>query len=244
MLELKILKIGGSIITEKRKDVFEKANEDAIEELCEAIARKPENLILIHGAGSFGHPYVEKFRLREEKNVYGVSLTHLACSRLNGLICQTLSKFGVSPLPIHPITFFKKIGSLQCDLDFILKAVDEGFLPVIHGDMIFCDGKFEVLSGDDIAIHLAEKLSIDRLGFATDVEGILIDGKLVKKLDYSLIEKIGEAEGKSDVTGGMKGKVNKIFSMKKRCEVYIFKGDKESVARFLNGEVVGTQVIL
>jgi isopentenyl phosphate kinase len=121
-------------------------------------------------------------------------------------------------------------------------------LPVLHGDVILntVSGEFEVLSGDEVVTFLCEKLPVSRVGFATDVEGIFVEGKIVRKFDRSLLEKIERNGGenlKSDVTGEMTGKLSKIFKMKASCRVYIFKGDYENVAKFLRGEGVGTEII-
>jgi len=234
---LKILKIGGSVITEKKKNVFNVARLDKIREICEVIARNRENLILVHGVGSFGHPYVEKYKLKERKDVYGVAETHIACKKLNEVICETLLDLGVPVLPIHPLTF-------KFDFEFLKEMIDEGFLLVFHGDMVYNKGRFEVISGDEIVVKLADNLNVSRIGFATDVDGILIDGKVSEKFDKSMLKFISLAVGKSDVTGGMRGKLEKIFNIKRRCDVFVFKGTAENIERFLRGERVGTKVIL
>ncbi len=245
-LGLKILKIGGSVITEKRRDVLDSARTDRIKEICEVIARNPDDLILIHGAGSFGHPYVERYRLEERRDIFGISVTHLACKRLNEMICKTLSDYGVAVLPIHPLLFFKRDIELKCDLEFLKSIVDEGFLPVLHGDMVYNskERRFEVLSGDEITVFLAEKLDVERIGFATDVDGIIYNGKVLDVFDKSMLNSVGFASGKSDVTGGMRGKLERIFNSKIRCEVFVFKGSAENVEKFLRGEEIGTKVIV
>jgi isopentenyl phosphate kinase len=234
------------VITEKSKNVFEKVKAENIREICEAIAEKPENLIVVHGAGSFGHPYVEKYDLKNKKDPLGVSATHLACLRLNEIFSRQLAELGVAVAPISPFNFFKKTPELECDVDFISSVVKEGFVPVLHGDMIYnCETrKFEVLSGDEIVVFLAERLEVDRVGFATDVEGIMYHGEILKIFDASMLESIGFAGEKADVTGGMRGKVEKILRMRRCCEVYIFKGNRESVVRFLKGYEVGTRVMV
>ncbi len=38
-----------------------------------------------------------------------------------------------------------------------------GFLPVLHGDVVFGEEKIEVLSGDDIVVHMAEAFKAKKL---------------------------------------------------------------------------------
>lgn len=49
----RILKIGGSILTDKSQEL--KARPDVILRLAMEISERPEGLVLVHGAGSFGH---------------------------------------------------------------------------------------------------------------------------------------------------------------------------------------------
>jgi isopentenyl phosphate kinase len=47
----KVLKIGGSILTDKTRD--NAARRDEISRVAQEIAARPEDLVLVHGAGSF-----------------------------------------------------------------------------------------------------------------------------------------------------------------------------------------------
>jgi isopentenyl phosphate kinase len=239
--KIRILKVGGSVITDKDEGAFEKLNRDALKEVCRAISESWDGLIVVHGAGSFGHPHVKKYGL----NTLGASKVHLACLRLSEHFCSTLVEFGVAALPIHPMTFYTRTSDLECNVEYITRALNSGFLPVLHGDVIFGKDGIEVLSGDDIVIHLAECIKPSRIGFATDVDGVLLKGKVVERLDIETVERIGyEGREKTDVTGGMLNKIRKVFSMNHRCEVFIFRGDYGNLKRFLKGEKVGTEVVL
>ncbi len=236
-----MLKIGGSVITDKSEGAFEKVRMDKLDEICRVIADFSGELILVHGAGSFGHPQVKKYGIEKP---LGVSNVHLSCLRLNEMLCRKLVSFGVAALPIHPIEVFRK-GRESEFVDLVGEAVERGFLPVLHGDVVFAAKGYEVLSGDNIAVLLAEKLNASRIGFATDVEGILVGGKVVNVFDSSMMSELKGAEKKADVTGGMRGKVEKIVSLlnSSGCRAFIFRGNAENVAKFLRGERVGTEVV-
>ena len=66
--EIYVLKIGGSVLTEKGAEKSARASEiERISEEIAAVMRKWREasmrrmLILVHGAGSFGHPQAMKF---------------------------------------------------------------------------------------------------------------------------------------------------------------------------------------
>lgn len=221
---MRILKIGGSVITEKEN--FETFNEVALEEVSLAIAENYKNLILVHGAGSFGHPHVKKFGLN---NPLSIAKIHDACIRLNERFCKKLIEFNVPAVGLHPMT---------CDLSKVSELLKKGFLPVLHGDVNL---EFGITSGDDLVVELAEKFRAERIGFATNVDGIIVEGKTVKKFTREMkADRIGE----EDATGKMSRKIEKVLGMKHRCRVFIFKGSGENVKKFLKSEEVGTEVIL
>ncbi len=236
-----ILKIGGSVITDKSVGAVNKAKLEEIERIAKDIAENlRDKLILVHGVGSFGHPHVVRYRLKEVKDIGGVAVTHLSCVSLNFLVCSALRKFGLNPIPIHPLSSFKVVdGKLTFDAEYIGAMMDEGFIPVMHGDMVYnvTEKKFEVLSGDRIVVELAKVFKADRIGFATDVEGVIVRGSVVDEL--SSIEFLENVDsGKSDVTGGMRGKVELI--LKYGLKAFVFHA--RDIDRFLKGERVGTLV--
>lgn len=250
MKGLRILKIGGSILTDKSLDVFDAAREKEIRRVAKEVASNPRNVILVHGVGSFGHPYVERYKLKERKDVRGVLETHLACKRLNSLMCDALLDEGVNAAPIHPFSAFRTGETLEFDVSFIFSLLKNNMLPVIHGDMVYnrLKDKFEVVSGDRIVSELVKLLNIKIVGFATDTDGIIVNGKIIEKIDKEslskVIESIGRADSKSDVTGGMRGKLMLMLQIKD-SEVFIFSGLKSgNVAKFLRGERVGTRLRL
>ncbi|MBS7631517.1 amino acid kinase, partial [Candidatus Bathyarchaeota archaeon] len=63
-MSLIILKLGGSVVTEKDKPVT--PNKENIKRLSREIAEAGEGeLILIHGGGSYGHPVADEYNLSE-----------------------------------------------------------------------------------------------------------------------------------------------------------------------------------
>ncbi len=257
--DLIILKIGGSVITEKRKGVFEKPLLGDIRRVSKEVGEWKKrsakgNLIIVHGAGSFGHPYVEKYRLLNTKDLEGVVRTHLSCKKLNTILCEALINSNLKPYPIHPFSSFTigKENELEFDLNRIIYSLEEGMIPITHGDMVYNPDKkfFEVVSGDKIVSELLESLRSTgryriRVGFATDMDGVIIDGEVERTIDTEKFSKLMNSksrdDSKSDVTGGMIGKLSEIFHKSKYAEVRIFNGRRDGeTMKFLNGEAVGT----
>lgn len=234
-----VVKIGGSAITDKKG--FKKARFEAIKSLAKQIAEvRPKNLILVHGAGSFGHPFVVKYKLKEEKNPEGIVRAHMSCVELNSIVCNAMIKYGLKPFPIHPLQTFKlKGGEVLFDVKIFEYALREGFIPVTHGDMVYDEDErfFKVLSGDDITIELARVFKAEKVGFATDVEGVFVNGRLAKYVSWEDLDHLGFAEG-VDVTGGMKGKVEKILKSNIVARIFSLNELKD----FLMCKEVGTLV--
>jgi len=60
-----ILKIGGSVITDKNGELAAKTED--INRIAEEIKRADaENLVVVHGGGSFGHPTAKKYGIKDK----------------------------------------------------------------------------------------------------------------------------------------------------------------------------------
>jgi isopentenyl phosphate kinase len=58
-----IIKIGGSVITNKAiQDSFKK---DVLDNLAQQIKKSKKDIIIVHGAGSFGHILAKKYNLNQ-----------------------------------------------------------------------------------------------------------------------------------------------------------------------------------
>ena len=99
---LTILKLGGSVITDKRaEDGVVKVNE--IQRIAKEISGFKGKLIIVHGAGSFGHPQAKKFALNERFNVSGSIVTHLSVKELCRKVVDILNENGTCAVGVHPM---------------------------------------------------------------------------------------------------------------------------------------------
>ena len=232
---MKILKIGGSLITEKGRGAFEIEREDVMREIAKNVSSTTSDLIIVHGVGSFGHPHVKRYGIG---NANGVVKVHNACLKLNIKFCKILEEYGINPIPFHPLETF------PLNFNILKKFVMKGFTPVLHGDVILEGDKFRVLSGDEIVRLLAENLNPDRVGFASD-SAVIMKGKIVEEINDENIEEVmrnlGTAKGKEDITGGMLKKVNEALKIAEITNVFIFDGLKH-LSDFLLNKNIATRI--
>lgn len=259
--KLIILKLGGSVVTDKNRSLT--PNLPSIERLAEEILRaNPKKLILIHGGGSFGHPVAKNYGIsegfKEKPQLTGFSKTHEAMARLNMILVEKLLEKGLPAFGMPPSSFVvTKSGRIHIFEKRPLKqALKIGLLPVLYGDAVLdIDKGFAILSGDQIASFLAEKMGAFKLIMGVDVDGFYTDdpkrnpsARLILHLTLAELEILKNRIKESDVidvTGGMLGKVSELVSpVLKGIETLIVNASKPGIIyQVLKGEsVVGTKI--
>ncbi len=255
---LTILKIGGSVLTYKNRisTIKRKRLEKIADELKSYLEEKNEKLIVVHGAGSFGHPLAKKYNISDPhsvKNTLGVGLTHASMHRLSLELCNVFLRNG---LPVYPISsgsvLMQKGGRISFfKVDLIHKLLEKDIIPVLHGDVVIDeDTQFSICSGDQIISYLSNKLPTRRILFLTDVDGVYTEDpksspnakllRLLRKRDIQRI-KISTRDYQDDVTGLMMGKLKEIAKIK--GQVLVFNGNKSgNLLRALQGDYPGTLI--
>ena len=226
-----ILKIGGSILTNKDSTESEVDNvslKRIASEIKASLDISPKQLIIVHGAGSFGHPPATKYKIGEafDESEYpqkriGFCETQNEVKKLNMLICEAFIEEGLPVVAIPASSFMiasnKRI--VEGNLDNFKKYLNKGFIPVIYGDVVL-DNELEicVISGDQLIQYLAMNLNPDKVILGTDVDGVY--NKNPKTHDdaiffdkFSSLEDLDTLEGTTnvDVTGGMVGKIKELL---------------------------------
>ncbi len=230
-------------------------------------------LILGHGSGSFGHVEAKKYGTRdgvphhppspngkgtrnedEKRYWHGFVQVRYQAAELTRYTLQALLQVGLSAMPFSPSASMVSSGRKVTahNILTIRKALDAGLLPVVHGDVAFDEQLGgTILSTEDVFAFLAEQFPIQRILLAGIESGVWADfparTKLVKEIVFEEYEAMKAGIGGSastDVTGGMKAKVEEMFSLIQKnhgLTVQIFSAEEEGLlTRALKGENVGT----
>lgn len=248
---LTILKLGGSVITDKRAaDGVVRVNE--IQRIAKEISGFKGKLIIVHGAGSFGHPQAKKFSLNEEFNATGSIITHLSVKKLCGMVVNILNENGICAVGVHPMCcMLADNGRIKTMfLDQINCMLEKGIVPVLHGDVVMdCSLGSSVVSGDQIVPYLAKMMKASLLGIGSATEGVLDDRGLtipvITSKNFGNVKKHIRGSENTDVTGGMLGKVQEMLDLSdSTCTTsHIFDAGKTgNIKRFLKGEKIGTAI--
>jgi len=258
MENLIILKLGGSVITEKSKPFtanYESLNRLA-KEISNAFNSSNFNLILIHGAGSFGHTAVAKYGIdkgiKTKEQIFGFAETQKVMEDLNNIVVDIFQNENLPAIHCQPSSHaVMKSGKLHhMSLDVIKGFLKIGLIPVLYGVPAFDkEQKCSILSGDEIAPYIAKGLEAERVIFGVDTDGILdSNNKVIKEIIPEKFEKIKNYVKElktTDVTGGMLGKLEKILMLVGTgTKVEIVNATKPGIIeRSLKGEEgLGTQI--
>jgi isopentenyl phosphate kinase len=227
--ELVFLKLGGSLITDKRQPLT--AHPATIrrlaKEVAEAIRARPDlGLIIGHGSGSYGHTAAKQHKTQDgvhsREDWRGFATVATIAAQLNGMMMDTLHDAGVPVFRVQPS------ASAQCEdgrlvemaLTPIRQGLANGLVPLVYGDVAFDSIKGgTIISTENLFAYLAMHLLPTRILLAGIEEGVLDnEGCVIPEITpqnmahYEAI--LGGSHG-TDVTGGM---LEKVRVMLRLCE--------------------------
>lgn len=266
MKPLIILKIGGSVITDRQNET-PKLNRGNLERIAKEIAEgynlEKMSLIILHGAGSYGHQIVKRTGIDKgistKRQLVDFAETQRLQNELNCIVTEALIKSGLPAIPCQASASAVMDGKklVTMDTDAIKGFLEIGLIPVLYGVPAYDkQQKCSILSGDEIAPYLAKQLKAKKIIHGTDVDGIFTadpkkDGNaklipLVTKENFDEVKKSLSDSTAVDVTGGMMKKVSELFAIAEAgIESQIVNAlTGGNVKRALNGEVFGTVVKL
>jgi len=264
--EIVLLKLGGSLLTDKDKPFS--IREDVVKSAIQQIIDANKQLILIHGGGSFGHPLAKEYSISAgfdssiPHQILGLTKTHQSMNKFNSYLVNLFLEKNYPALSIQASSIFIK-DSLKIStqsIDIIETALDLNILPILYGDIILDkQGSFSIISGDQIIFELCENLKkyqISKVIFVMETDGIYINDedpnqkkeKLATKLYLRDLENLNLADlgQKIDVTGGIQGKINSIKEIcKYNIPVQLLNGLKEGyIYKSLKNEIINCTNIL
>ncbi len=253
-----VVKLGGSVLTRKRE--VERVRLKVLARLAREIAGSSGSaIILLHGAGSFGHPSAARFGLARApsseshatdfaQRARGAAIVSTEVRRLHGIVLATLLKAGQRPfsVPMQTHATNRSGALLSVDLEPFSTVLRNGGLPVSFGDVVPDERwGFSILSADTIAVELARRLRPESVVFVTDVEGILEAGapgrpRVVPVIDEATVERLTPGSVAPDVTGGIRAKARAMLEIASfGVNAGLISGLKDgALSRALRGEAV------
>ena len=263
MPDLTLLKLGGSLITDKSRPrtARTKMIQRLAEEISAALPKMDELLLVGHGSGSFGHVAAAKAGigsgLVEESQRSGISSVQLDAAQLHLRVIEALGKSGALPFSISPsssfITSAGRITTMATEP--ITRALDMGMLPVIYGDIV-ADRRWRaaILSTETLLLELTQRLRrrmfrIRRIIWLGETPGLLdADGKTIPKVTPVNFDETRDALFKTkgtDVTGGMGLRLETTWKLSSQGVTSLLLDGREPglLGRCLEGlEVPGTEI--
>ncbi len=251
MNKIMFLKLGGSLVTDKRKayTFHESLVRQVVSEIVECLQEDPTiQLVLGNGAGSFAHRSATKYKLSEgatqQEGRFGACATHLDASRLNQLILKILLAAQLPVFSLQPSAFILSSDrkTTLLNISLIQAAIDQTMIPLVYGDVII-DTKLgaTVYSTDRIFREIAEQFAHTAYApsliiHAGNYDGVMDqNGNIIPKITRNNHAEIKKSFYKSDivdVTGGMEQKVEDMLELADLgIESVIINGKKKGVLK-------------
>ena len=250
-----VVKLGGSVITRKRE--AERVRPKILRRLAEevgSVAGTP--VVLLHGAGSFGHPGARQFGLARApdsdasraRRGRGAAIVSSEVRRLHLAVMRELIRAGASPWSVPAANHARnREGRLvHFDAAPFREALGRGLMPVSFGDVVPDEEwGWSILSADAIAVVLAKELGARRVVFVSDVPGILGPSTtrrpaVVPEVTDAVVEGLRRVGRGPDVTGGIRGKAEAMRAIAAAgVDAGLISGLKDGeLSRALRGEFV------
>lgn len=220
-----LIKLGGSVITDKSQ--YKKFNREQASRLCREIAESGRAVMIVHGAGSFGHVLAKKYSIQngmmDFRQVPAAAQVHHDAMELGMLFTQLLIENGIPAASVAPGNcFVMDDGKLIVNDDEAIRALSYvGIMPVMFGDVVMDRKKgFGICSGDQIMELVAERFRPDRIIFVSDIDGLYTanpktdpGARFIPEVTPETLDEISSVSDVDDVTGGVRNKMEAMLRM-------------------------------
>jgi len=220
-----LIKLGGSVITDKSE--YKKFNREQTARLCAEMAASGKGVIVVHGAGSYGHVLSKQYQLQhglqDFRQIPVVAQVQHDVRELSLNVVEEMIKVGMPAVSVPPGScFVMDKGRLIVDNPEPIKALAHiGVMPVLFGDVVADRSKgFGICSGDQAMEALARIFKPDKIIFVSDVDGLYTadpkkdeNAKLIPEVDGKMLDKLDSELTVADVTGGIRGKVEEMLKI-------------------------------
>ncbi|MFA5943345.1 MAG: isopentenyl phosphate kinase [Candidatus Thermoplasmatota archaeon] len=228
-----LVKLGGSLLTDKAEE--SSFRRPATRRLLSEVAKANLPTVLLHGAGSFGHPQAARHRLGLAKaKPDGVSEVLAAVGALAAQVVSLAHEAGLRPLafPLQHTLRVEGHGLADIPIEEIGRAIEEGYTPVLHGTLVRDPALgWRVVSADELMQELAGELTPRLAVFATNVDGVFdrdpadASARLLPKVNGTTALLANSVGNGADVTGRMAGKLARARAVAAHCPTLILNGE-------------------
>ncbi|QED47215.1 acetylglutamate kinase [Cytobacillus dafuensis] len=245
-----LIKCGGSVMDKLAPTFFESLKE---------LESNGYQLVFVHGGGSdinrmldlfqVPHEFVDGLRKTTAKAMEIVEMVlsgHTNRKLVSNLESKGLKAFGLNGsdskflqgrfIDRERLGFVGEV--VKINLRIVSLLLREKYIPVITPIAITENGIKLNINADFAAAAIANALQVDKCIFVTDVDGIMIDGKLIQQTDIAEVQRYITEE---KITGGMIPKVKSAIDAieKGLHSVMIVSGEKKF---FEGSEWSGTEI--
>lgn len=259
-MEIVLVKLGGSIITDKEKPYTARLDNISrfADEIFTACKADPNlKLIIANGSGSFGHTAAHECNV-EKEGIDSKAASHIrkAADKINRIMLDSLMKAGIKTesITISDWAQIKK-NRVKLNTKSIEACLDAGLVPLLHGDVVKDDNKaFSILSGESIFAAIIEawqkqkKYKAKKIIMVGEVAGVLNNRKqIIAEITENNFPEVKEAITTTkgiDVTGGMLHKIEMSLRLAQQgVETFIISGEKDMLEKaLLDEKVIGTRI--
>jgi isopentenyl phosphate kinase len=220
-----VIKLGGAAITDKTR--LSVINRKTLVSTARILA-KHRDYLLVHGAGSFGHIPVRKYKLdrpiRSRAQLIGYAKTKTSLLQLEREVVSILAEnhVPVAPVAASSCLIADRGRIVSQNFKMITHMLKLGLVPCIGGDIVQdLSLGASVVSGDQIAVNLAMAFRAQKIIFGTDVDGLFTANpkldryaRLISSLDLEQLREWAKKAGPAnvpDASGGMQGKLTETL---------------------------------
>jgi len=220
-----LIKLGGSVITDKSE--YKRFRKDVVSRLCNEIRASGKEVMIVHGAGSFGHVLAKEFELNKgyvrKEQINAAAKVSLDVRELNNMVVAELIAAGIPAVSIPTGSCFLMDDDelLMNDPEILQRYNELNIVPVMFGDVVLDRKKrFGICSGDKIMEYLSDIFSPETVIFVSDIDGlydrdpkITKDAKLITDVNEDVFDRIPAETTVADVTGGVHAKMRTMLDL-------------------------------
>ncbi|MGE4212996.1 MAG: isopentenyl phosphate kinase [Candidatus Methanomethylophilaceae archaeon] len=220
-----IIKLGGSVITDKSQ--YRKFNRERVSKLCREIKDSGLQVLVVHGAGSFGHVLAKQYGLQNgfssEGQIMAAAQVQYDTRDLSQMVVREMIDAGMPAVSVAPGScFVMDNGRLMTnDTEAIERLRRLGIMPVTFGDVVTDRSKgFGICSGDQLMEVLTELFDVKKVIFVSDIDGLYTadpkkdrKARLLGRVDLETLQRIKSESSVDDVTGGVLSKMEAMLRM-------------------------------